>query len=333
MPSKTPADKNICRVLMIDKERGISSKDVSRRLEKILGRSVKMGHCGTLDPMASGVLPIVLGKATKIQSYLSASHKTYEFTVELGSATDTLDADGEVVGKQEVVPVELAKLEAILSATEGTSMQTPPIYSAKKFKGKPIYWYARNGRIDEVDMSKYTREIEVKELRLLELTPHSIRCSARVSTGTYIRVLGEQIAKASGNLGHLSFLRRTECAGMPVENCLKSSLLEEMSSDEVLASSICPTKLNLKKLEVMQGFDKEVQTTLLHGRCVPLLPTYLQQGQHSICLDNTASSGKTTPREWMLVGDDGKPFGLGIIQTAQRDGQNVANTVKLFRGF
>jgi len=311
---------------MVDKETGISSKDVSRRLEKIFGRKFKMGHCGTLDPMASGVLPLVLGSATKIQAFVSASSKTYEFKIELGSNTDTLDADGEVLDTKPVTPIDLNNLQTSLKKMLGKQLQTPPIYSAKKFNGKPLYWYARNGRIDEVDMSRYEREININSLELLDTGRDFIRCRAAVSSGTYIRVLGKDIAKATGNLGHLSELRRTECAGISVDDCVKSKKLTEFSRQQVLETSHCPTSIKLEKLGVISGFSAEDKKLLLFGREIPLKQEYLS----SMGLAKSLSSGKTVEDQWILADEENRPFGLG---TTRKVGTSHANTIKLFRGF
>ena len=324
--NNTEISSKICHVLMVDKEKGISSKDVSRRLEKVLGKKTKMGHCGTLDPMASGVLPIVLGSATKIQAYLSVSMKTYEFTVELGTATDTLDADGETLETQPIMPFNKEKLSVALIEMQGSQLQTPPIYSAKKFKGKPLYWYARNDRIHEVDMSRYTREIHIYSLEVLVCDATSVRCRSTVSSGTYIRVLGEEIAKATGNLGHLSYLRRTDCAGVTTDRCLKSSLLLEHSRQEILDASHCPTSLEIENLGVLSGIDEEDKKLLLFGREIPLNPAYTG----NIGLAEANCSGKTKDQQWILADDQKRPFGLG---TTRKVDTNYENTVKLFRGF
>ncbi len=325
--TSTPSSKErVCRVLMIDKEKGISSKDVSRILEKTFGKKMKMGHCGTLDPMASGVLPLVLGSATKIQAYLSGSSKTYEFVVQLGSNTDTLDADGETLETKPVQSFNKKQLLQILEGMLGTQEQTPPIYSAKKFKGKPLYWYARNGRIDEVDMDRYKKSIDIYALDLLEIDKSSFKCRVSVSSGTYIRVLGEEIAAATGNLGHLSFLRRTECAGIPVHKCLESSLLPELSREDILAASHCPTNMKIKNLSLMAGISDDDKQALLFGREIPLNPTYLSNLDLAEALD----SGKTVEKEWILADINHRPFGLGRTRKVDASDEK---TIKLFRGF
>jgi tRNA pseudouridine55 synthase len=190
-------------VLVIDKPAGFTSHDVVAKARRILGQR-QIGHTGTLDPAATGVLPLVVGKATKLARYLSAADKSYEATVVLGVGTSTLDAEGEITSTAEVSCSEAQVLD-VLNACVGEIEQVPPMYSAKKVGGKKLYELARKGE-EVVREPKKIRiyGITQVQVRLPEITFH-VSCSS----GTYIRVLALDIGAALGVPAHLKTLRRT----------------------------------------------------------------------------------------------------------------------------
>jgi tRNA pseudouridine55 synthase len=201
--------------LILDKPLGMTSAQCvaacKRLLRPFTDKHFKIGHCGTLDPLASGVLPIALGEATKLSGYLLDADKGYDFTISFGTATSTEDAEGEVVATSDVRP-KLAQIEAILPRFIGPIDQVPPAYSALKVDGKRAYARARAGEVVEMIARRIT-------VHSLVLVPHPnpslegeglVSLSLRCSKGTYVRSLARDIALALGTVGHVSALRRTK---------------------------------------------------------------------------------------------------------------------------
>jgi tRNA pseudouridine55 synthase len=189
--------------VVVDKPPGITSHDVVGTLRAIL-RERRVGHTGTLDPFATGVLVVAVGPATRLISFLDEGAKVYEATLRLGARTATGDLDGEVTATAPVPPLD--GLDAALAARCGVQDQRPPAYSAVKLHGRPLYSYARAGVDVEVD----ARSIRVDELRCLGVHGADVRLRAVVSRGTYVRTLGEAIAADLGTVGHLVALRRLQ---------------------------------------------------------------------------------------------------------------------------
>lgn len=190
-------------IIVIDKPKGITSRDVVNNVCKSLNTK-KIGHTGTLDPIATGVLVLCVGKATKLVEVLTSNDKEYVATVKLGILTDTLDTDGKVLKKQETF-VDKNELLNILNSFVGTYNQSVPIYSAVKINGKKLYEYAREGI--EVKLPK--RMVEIKNIELLEFSNDSYKFKVNVSKGTYIRSLIKDINDKLGVIGVMSDLRRT----------------------------------------------------------------------------------------------------------------------------
>ncbi len=190
-------------ILLLDKPHGLSSNAALQRVRRLFERA-KAGHVGSLDPLATGMLPICLGEATKVAPDILAGRKCYRFTIALGARTVTGDAEGAVIDRIPVPPLERAHIEAVLRGFLGRGEQVPPMYSALKRDGQPLYRLARAG----LTVSREPRTIEVASLSLLTLTPESLGLEVVCSKGTYVRVLAEDIAAALGTLGHVSLLRR-----------------------------------------------------------------------------------------------------------------------------
>jgi len=190
-------------ILLLDKPRGLSSNAALQRVRALLGGE-KAGHVGSLDPLATGMLPICLGEATKVAGDLLAGRKCYRFRAQLGALTATGDAEGAVTESTPVRPLERSQVESTLARFVGPSQQVPPMYSALKRDGQPLYRLARAG----VTVERTPRLIEIFHLRLLALEPNALELEVLCSKGTYVRVLAEDIARALGTLGHVSLLRR-----------------------------------------------------------------------------------------------------------------------------
>ena len=192
-------------VLNIYKPKGLTSHDVVNKVRRIAGMK-KVGHTGTLDPMAEGVLPICLGKATRIAEYLTADTKQYLAEMSFGQQTDTLDAEGEVTAECALPEADADQILQILHSFTGKQKQIPPLYSAIKKDGKPLYKYARSG----MDVIIPEREITVFDIQLVQYNVKTLSFVVTCSKGTYIRSLARDIAIKAGSCGHLTYLQRTK---------------------------------------------------------------------------------------------------------------------------
>jgi tRNA pseudouridine55 synthase len=191
-------------VLLLDKPLGLSSNAALQRVRRVFG-GARAGHTGSLDPLATGMLPICLGEATKIAGDLLEGDKAYDFTLQLGERRSTGDREGEVVETLPVPPDWQARLLAVLPRFRGPQLQVPPLYSALKHQGEPLYKLARRGE----DVERPARPITLTRLELLGTEGDQARLGVHCSKGTYIRTLGEDLAAAIGCCGHLAALRRT----------------------------------------------------------------------------------------------------------------------------
>ena len=199
--------------MVIDKPSGWTSHDVVARLRRVLGER-SAGHLGTLDPMATGVLPVVLGRYTRLSQFYNRSDKAYEGEIRLGFETDTYDAEGEQVGASQEVRVTLEGLRTIAAEFVGPQQQLPPPFSAKKIHGVPAYKLARK----KVEVSLQPSAVQIYSFDLLELTaPDRVRFSAKVSSGTYIRSIAHDLGRKMGCGAHLASLRRTAVAEFTIE--------------------------------------------------------------------------------------------------------------------
>lgn len=191
-------------ILLLDKPAGMSSNAALQRVRRLLG-GCKAGHAGSLDPLATGMLPLCLGEATKIAGEILSSRKRYRFTVTLGTRTSTADREGPVIEQQAVPQGWQQGLEPALRGFLGRSQQVPPMYSALKRDGRPLYELARAG----VTVERAPREIEIFELVPLTVSEASAELDVLCSKGTYVRTLAEDIARALGTCGHVAALRRS----------------------------------------------------------------------------------------------------------------------------
>lgn len=190
-------------VLIIDKPEGATSADVVRAVKRVLG--CKTGHLGTLDPFATGVLPLCLGEGTKLAPFLNEDDKEYEGVIRLGKSTDSGDVTGTVTSESPVPDLDAAAVSAVAKRLEGESMQTPPMYSAIKRQGVPLYKLARKG----IEVERAPRPIRIMALELRIAGPTALIFRVACSKGTYVRVLAEDIAHLVGTVGHVEALRRT----------------------------------------------------------------------------------------------------------------------------
>lgn len=191
-------------IVLVDKPAGMTSSAVVKQVIKAY-RAKKAGHTGTLDPFATGLLPVCLGEATKVSSMLLASDKRYIATLSLGQKTDTGDYEGELIDQADVPSLSRELIERVFSQFRGAIAQVPPMYSSIKFEGRSLHVYARKG----IEIEREARDVFIYQLDLLDFTETEIRFEVHCSKGTYIRVLGADIAEALGSMGHLTALHRT----------------------------------------------------------------------------------------------------------------------------
>ena len=211
-------------IVIINKEKEYTSHDVVAKVKKILNEK-KVGHTGTLDPNATGVLPILLGKGTKLSKYLINHNKIYEATLKLGEKTDTADIEGKITEEKDVKKENLSQenVTKVLKEFIGKSKQVPPMYSAIKVNGKKLYEYARKGQTIEIK----PREIEIYGIELLNINNNEISFKVHCSKGTYIRTLCENIAEKLETVGYMKELKRIEVGEFNIENAIT---LKELGS-------------------------------------------------------------------------------------------------------
>lgn len=229
-------------LLLLDKPLGLSSNQALQKVRWLL-RAEKGGHTGTLDPLASGVLPIALGAATKFSGLHLDADKTYHATLTLGITTSTGDAEGEVVAQHAVPPLDAATLQALRARFLGRIAQVPPMHSALKKDGKALYEYARAG----IEVERAARAVEIAELALAPARDGEGRAAldirVRCSKGTYIRTLGEDLGAALGCGGHLSALRRVATGPFGIDQCITLDALEALDESQRLTRLLPPEAL------------------------------------------------------------------------------------------
>ena len=247
--------QDINGIIVINKQKEYTSHDVVAKVKKILNIK-KVGHTGTLDPNATGVLPLLLNTGTKLSKYLIEHDKEYEVTLELGIKTDTADIEGNVIKKEEVNWKKLNDIEETLNTFLGEQTQIPPIYSAIKVNGKKLYEYARSGQNINIE----PRNIQIYEIDLQKIDKQKNEINFRVhcSKGTYIRSLCEDIAQRLGTIGYMKELTRTKVGNFTIneavkieeiENNKEQIIKEKLISIEKFFESKESIKLNKKQLD------------------------------------------------------------------------------------
>ena len=250
--------------IILDKPLGLGSTTAVSAIKRLLRESgeprTKVGHGGTLDPLASGVLPIALGEATKLCGRMLDATKAYEFKIKFGEETDTLDLEGKVVATNQVRPTS-DQIAEVLPQFTGPIEQVPPAYSALKIDGKAAYARARAG--EEVELK--SRQVTIFEFRLLEVTQDSTTLSATVSKGTYIRSLARDIAHALGTVGHVSYLRRTRAGPFGLDKAVSLDFLTEIAKARQLTRAVLPLQAALDDIPALPVTPDQAQL-LRHGQ-------------------------------------------------------------------
>ncbi|MFH7766333.1 tRNA pseudouridine(55) synthase TruB [Acinetobacter sp. BSP-28] len=256
----------ISGVFLLNKPLGISSNAALQKV-RWLYRAQKAGHTGALDPLASGLLPICLGEATKFSHYLLDSTKRYQTTIHLGHSTTTGDVEGEVLLEQAVPALTEEKIKQVLEKFVGDIQQVPPMYSALKKEGRPLYELARKG----IEIEREARPIHIYALELLSFTENSITLDVTCSKGTYIRVLGEDIAQALGAFGHLTYLHRIKTGHFDLIPEYTIEYLESLTEPEreaLLLPAYAPVD-HFPKVQAPEGraeyFSRGMESNIEHA--------------------------------------------------------------------
>ena len=254
---------NVDGLLIANKPLGMSSNQLVSKI-KFLFSAKKVGHTGTLDPMATGLLPLCLGEATKFSSYLLNADKTYEASIRLGYKSSTGDKEGEIT-KQNINKIpSLAEIRKLLNKFIGTIEQLPPMYSALKHQGKPLYSYAREG----IDIPRAKRKIMIHKIELLSYKGNNLIISIMCSKGTYIRTLAEDIGDQLNIGGYLIDLRRTKIGNFSIENSISIEAIEQTKNDERI-KFLLPTEELLSEYKNIVLNSKE-EIAIKDGRIIEI---------------------------------------------------------------
>lgn len=222
--------RDIHGVFLLDKPQGMSSNDIMQKVKRIF-QANKAGHTGALDPLATGMLPICLGEATKFSQFLLDADKRYLVTAKLGERTDTSDAEGQIVETRDV-KVKTPEILTALKQFRGDILQVPTMFSALKHNGKPLYEYARQG----ITVEREARPITIFELNFIEYNAPYLTLEVHCSKGTYIRTLVDDLGELLGCGAHVTMLRRTEVADYPTEKMLDWHTLQSLAEQQDLSS-------------------------------------------------------------------------------------------------
>jgi tRNA pseudouridine55 synthase len=287
--------------IILDKPLGLGSTQAVAAAKRALREAgepkTKVGHGGTLDPLASGVLPIALGEATKLAGRMLDATKAYEFTIRFGEETDTLDLEGKVIATSDVRP-GAAEVEAELARFTGPITQVPPAFSALKVGGERAYDLARAGH--EVELKE--RQVEIHTLSLLDSTECEATFSATVSKGTYIRSLARDIAHALGTVGHVTMLRRTKAGPFTLEQAISLDFLQDAAKARQLTRTVLPLQAGLDDIPALPVTPEQARL--------------LRQGQQLF--------GIPAKPGLLLATSDGTP--VALVQVSD-------STAKVVRGF
>ncbi|ACT11642.1 MULTISPECIES: tRNA pseudouridine(55) synthase TruB [Pectobacterium] len=289
--------RDVHGVLLLDKPQGVSSNDVLQKVKRIFNAN-RAGHTGALDPLATGMLPICLGEATKFSQYLLDSDKRYRVIARLGQRTDTSDADGNVI-EERAIGFSATELEQALEGFRGTTQQVPSMYSALKYQGRKLYEYARQG----LTVPREAREITVYELQFIRWEGDELELEIHCSKGTYIRTIIDDLGEKLGCGAHVIYLRRLQVATYPIERMVTleqlATLVEQAQAQE-LSPSLSLDPLLMPMESPVIDFP-EVNLT-------PVVAGYLKLGQ-PVQAANTPLNGMVRITE----GDAHTFIGMGEI--------------------
>ncbi|CAM4253858.1 tRNA pseudouridine(55) synthase TruB [Vibrio agarivorans] len=301
-------------VILLDKPTGISSNDALQKVKRIYFAE-KAGHTGALDPLATGMLPICLGEATKFSQFLLDSDKRYRVIAKLGERTDTSDSDGDVV-ETRPIDVNLDKLEACIDKFRGESDQVPSMFSALKYQGKPLYEYARQG----IEVPRESRKITVYEIILHRFEGDEVEMEVHCSKGTYIRTIVDDLGEMLGCGAHVTMLRRTGVAKYPYEKMvtleqlnelLEQAHREEKAPKELLDPLLMPMDTAVQDLPEV-NLNDELTDLVQHGMPVQVFgapegtPLRMTSGEEKLFIGvaEVNKDGKVAPKRLVVFRDE-----------------------------
>ncbi|MFV8987226.1 tRNA pseudouridine(55) synthase TruB [Serratia fonticola] len=289
--------RDIHGVLLLDKPQGLSSNDALQKVKRIYNAN-RAGHTGALDPLATGMLPICLGEATKFSQYLLDSDKRYRVIARLGQRTDTSDADGQIV-QERAVNFTQAQLDTALDTFRGNIQQVPSMYSALKYQGKKLYEYARQG----IEVPREARSITVYELQFIRWEGDELELEIHCSKGTYIRTITDDLGELLGCGAHVIYLRRLQVAKYPIARMVT---LEQLNAlvEQAQEQSIAPSELLDPLLMPMDSPAEDFPEVNL----LPAVAGYVKQGQ-PVQAAGAPASGLVRITE----GEERKFIGIGEI--------------------
>ncbi|MDH2298857.1 tRNA pseudouridine(55) synthase TruB [Cobetia sp. 29-18-1] len=285
-------------VLLLDKPKGMSSNYALQKARRLY-QAQKAGHTGTLDPMATGLLPVCFGEATKFSSHLLEADKVYRARIKFGQVTDTGDAEGTVIREREVPEIAQAELDAVLDRFRGEIDQVPPMYSALKHQGRPLYELARQG----IEIERAVRRVTIYNMALLARHSDGIEIEVAVSKGTYIRSLAEDIGEALGCGAHLTALRRLKTGPFTGDAMLDFERLEALADQQAREGVLLPVDILLDHLPRLD-ITAEMARMILRGQQAETTTGSLEvdslarvyQDQQLLGLVRIAAEGVIAPR-------------------------------------
>ncbi|MBN47577.1 MULTISPECIES: tRNA pseudouridine(55) synthase TruB [unclassified Methylophaga] len=307
MAKRSKKGRDITGIVIIDKPTGLTSNHVLQRVKRLFNAN-KAGHTGSLDPLATGVLPVCLGEATKLSTYLLDADKQYQVRCQLGILTDSGDSDGDVIAQQNIPDYSEEKLQRILQDFTGELQQIPPMFSALKHQGQPLYKLARQG----IEIERKSRLITIYSIELLACDADSFTLQVSCSKGTYIRTLVQDIAAALGSCGHVTMLRRTDAAGYDLTQALSLERLQDLAEQQGLPgldSQLLPAHEALPDwpevrldadMSADMRFGRSV-TTEFQGHCAKVRLFDVQD--QFIGLGELAQDGTVSAKRLFVTGD------------------------------
>ncbi len=255
--------RQLTGIFLLDKEKGVSSNKALQQIKHLFGAD-KAGHTGSLDPLATGVLPICFGQATKFSRFLLDSRKSYETTIRLGITTESGDAEARVVKKRSTDFLNMDLVESVLKMYRGKIQQIPPMFSALKVDGERLYKLARKG----ITIDREPRDIEIYELNLLSLTGNEAKFFIRCSKGTYVRTLVEDIGESIGCGAHVRELRRLQVSSFSIEDCITLDSIKGLRQKyELLDAKLLPVDSALVGWPRI-SVPEQSQISLKHGKTI-----------------------------------------------------------------
>jgi len=301
--SKRKSGRNVHGIILLDKRLGVSSNRALQEVRRLFNAN-KAGHTGSLDPLATGLLPLCFGEATKVSAMMLDDNKRYQVVVKLGVMTDTGDSEGKIIEQKPVPELTLAEVEQCLQKFTGEIDQVPPMYSALKQNGKKLYELAREG----ITVERKARRISIFELNLLNSTTDTLTLDVACSKGTYIRSLAEDIGHHLGCGGTVIELRRTQAGQFNITDALTIEQLQEMDLTELTG---CLLSVD-KPLEALPKIQFSAQETILirHGQQISTDTKSLQglvrmySEQVFLGLGEMLLDGKLVPKKIFNLGDE-----------------------------